>query len=283
VSCDWFLSSSAAPCEFDLVEHIENGTRLRVLRSSFPGYHQVKVAAYQAPLAAAVAGDVLDLIRQQVEWCEAEGVEILCCPEAVLGGLADDAMRPTDLAIDVASGGLDAVLAPLASRRVTTILGFTEIDGRGRLYNSAAVFQRGAVAGIYRKLFPAINRSVYAAGHGTPVFHVGGLTFGIVICRDSDYPEPAAAMAAQGATALFVPTNNGLSPAKGGEEVVGEARDAAIARAIENRVAVIRADVAGRHRSLVAYGSSAIVDANGIVLHAARRLSADIIVADIST
>jgi 5-aminopentanamidase len=243
----------------------------------------VKVAAYQAPLAATVAGDVLDLIREQVEWCEAEGVEILCCPEAVLGGLADYAGWPLDIAIDVEGGQLEVVLAPLASDSVTTIVGFTELDRRGGFYNSAAVFHKGAVAGIYRKLFPAINQSVYQAGVKTPVFSVGGLIFGIVICRDSSFREPAAAMAAQGATALFVPTNTGMPPAKGGEELVGEARDADIARAMENRVAVIRADVAGRHQSLIAHGSSAIVDANGIVLHAARRLSADVIVADIGT
>jgi 5-aminopentanamidase len=243
----------------------------------------MKVAAYQAPLGATASLDVVDLIRDRVTWCESAGVEILCCPEAVLGGLADYASRPLDIAIDAEGGQLEVVLAPLASDSVTTIVGFTELDRCGRFYNSAAVFHRGVVAGVYRKLFPAINQSVYQAGVKTPAFSVGGLIFGILICRDSSFREPAAAMAAQGATALFVPTNTGLPPAKGGEEVVGEARDADIARAIENRVTVIRADVAGRHRSLVAYGSSAIVDPNGMVLHAARRLSADIIVADIDT
>ena len=133
-------------------------------------------------------------------------MEILCCPEAVLGGLADYAARPADIAIDVESGQLDAVLAPLASDTVTTILGFTEIAGTGHLYNSAAVFHRGAVVGLYRKLHPAIRKSIYRAGDRMPVFTVGGLTFGIVICNDSNYPEPARIMASQGATALFVPT-----------------------------------------------------------------------------
>jgi predicted amidohydrolase len=43
-----------------------------------------------------------------------------------------------------------------------------------------AVFERGAVVGVYRKLYPAINRSVYEAGREVPVFQVGELTFGIV-------------------------------------------------------------------------------------------------------
>jgi predicted amidohydrolase len=46
---------------------------------------------------------------------------------------------------------------------------------------------------------------------------------------------------------------------------------------------VIRADVAGRTESLVSYGSSEIVDPDGMVLQSARQLGPDLIVADIDT
>jgi predicted amidohydrolase len=239
----------------------------------------VKVAAYQAPLLASGSMEAIALIREQVDRCEAAGVEILCCPEGVLGGLADDAPRPAAIAIDV--GRLDAVLAPLASDAVTTIVGFTEIDRLGRLYNSAAVFHRGSVAGVYRKHNPAINRSVYAAGDGIPVFRVGELTFGIIICRDSTFTEPAKTLASLGAAALFVPTNNGLPPGRVGPKIVAHARADSVARATENRVSVIRADVAGRTAERVSYGSSAIVDPDGRVLASAQLLTAGLIVADI--
>jgi len=238
----------------------------------------VRVAAYQASLQSITSPEILDLIRERVEWCEAEQVDILCCPEAVLGGLADYAGRPADFAIE--SGRLDEVLAPLASESVTTILGFTEIENR-RLYNSAAVFHKGRVIGLYRKLHPAINRSVYEAGDKLPVFKVGELTFGIVICLDSTYSEPARIMAAQGATALFVPTNNGMPPAKGGAELVAEPRTYDIALATANNVFVIRADVAGNNEELVSFGSSAIVGPDGAVLQSAKLLSEDLIFADI--
>jgi predicted amidohydrolase len=116
-----------------------------------------------------------------------------------------------------------------------------------------------------------------------PVFTVSRLTLGIIICNDSNYYEPARIMAARGAAALFVPTNNGLPPAKAAQELVAEARNVDIARAIENSVAVIRADVAGRTESLISYGSSGIVDRNGIVLQSARQLYSDLIVAEIKS
>ncbi len=237
----------------------------------------MKIAAYQAPLLPQGSMDALGLIRKQIDWCESAGVTILCCPEAILGGLADYANDPAGIAIE--GGRLAAVLAPLASDTVTTIVGFTEVDGGGRLFNSAAVFHQGSVLGVYRKLHPAINRSVYEAGDQMPVFHVGGLTFGILICNDSNFPEPWRTMASRGATALFVPTNNGLPEAKA--DVVGRTRTADIAGAIANGVSVVRADVAGRADGRVAYGSSGIVDRHGFVLQSAERLSEDLLVADL--
>lgn len=114
-----------------------------------------------------------------------------------------------------------------------------------------------------------------------PVFTVGRLTFGVVICRDSIFPEPAAVMASRGAKVLFIPTNNGMPPANGGAELVMEARRHDIARAIEHGVPVVRADVAGRTATLLSQGSSGIVDRAGGVLAAGPQLSADLLVADI--
>jgi predicted amidohydrolase len=225
--------------------------------------------------------DALDRIRTQIERCAAEGVSILCCPEAILGGLADYAEDPRLFAITTAR--LDSALAHLSSDVVTTIVGFTELADAGRLHNSAAVCHRGSVIGVYRKLYPAINRSVYEPGRDVPVFQVGALTFGIVICNDSNYCEPARLTAARGATALFVPTNNGLPPTKGGAGLIPESRRVDTARAIENSMWVVRADVAGGAGELSSWGSSGIVDPDGTVVQTARELSEDLIVAEIDT
>ena len=59
------------------------------------GYSRpMKVAAYQAPLLVAGSLEAIDLIKERIAWCESEGVSILCCPEAILGGLADYAEDP---------------------------------------------------------------------------------------------------------------------------------------------------------------------------------------------
>jgi predicted amidohydrolase len=35
------------------------------------------------------------------------------------------------------------------------------LTSAGRLYNTAAVFHKGSAVGLYRKLHPAINRSIW--------------------------------------------------------------------------------------------------------------------------
>jgi hypothetical protein len=87
----------------------------------------MKVAAYQAPLKATFSIEILTLIREQISWCELNGVEILCCPEAVLGGLADYESWNKDFAINAENGELETRLAVLASHKVTTILGWQTI------------------------------------------------------------------------------------------------------------------------------------------------------------
>jgi len=243
----------------------------------------VKVAAYQAALAGHSICECVNLIRYRVRECEALGVSFLCCPEGVLGGLADYAPDPIEIGLNARSGQLAEALAPLASKTVTTIVGFTENDGAGRIFNSAGVFHRGEIVGVYRKLHPAIRRSVYSAGDDMPVFTVGRLTFGVVICYDSTFAEPARVMAGKGAAVLFIPTNNALPAGKGGAELVDEARRCDVALATANGITVVRADVAGRHGSFTSHGSSAIVSPAGATLAGAKRLEPDFLVAEIST
>jgi predicted amidohydrolase len=225
--------------------------------------------------------DAIELMRQRLRECEANGVRLLCCAEAILGGLADYSDEPRRFAIRADDGQLASVLAPLASETVTSIVGFIELAPDGALYNAAVVFQHGCVTGLYRNIHPALRRSVYSAGSETPVFRAGELTFGILICNDSNYPELVRRMVAQGASALFIPTNNGLPNGRASPEVNAAARDTDVALATENHLWVIRADVAGQNGFLTCFGCSEIVDPQGNVVQEGRIGREDLLVANI--
>lgn len=80
-----------------------------------------------------------------------------------------------------------------------------------------------------------------------------------------------------------MPTNNGPPSDRARAELLTQARNVDIARAVESIMRVIRTDVAGRIGEVVSYGSSEIVDADGMVVQSARQLSDDLIVAEIDT
>ena len=240
----------------------------------------MKVAAYQAPMLAEGSLDVIELMQQHVRECEAKSISVLCFPEAILGGLADFASAPGRFAIRTDDGQLAAVLGPLA-RHSHFHRGFTELGSDGALYNAAAVLRRGRVTGLYRKIHPAIRRSVYSPGSETPVFRAGDLVFGIVICNDSNYPDLAQRMAAQRAAALFIPTNKGMPNGRVSVELNAAARVTDIALATGNRFWVIRADVAGENGKLKCFGCSEIVDPQGNVIRAAHLGTADLLVVEI--
>jgi predicted amidohydrolase len=241
----------------------------------------MKVAAYQAPLLAEHSNESIGRMQQCVRDCETNGISVLCFPEAILGGLADFSDDPRGLAIRTSDGQLTAVLEPLASDTVTSIIGFTELSNDGALYNAAAVYERGRVTGLYRKIHPAIRQSLYSPGSETPVFRAGDLTFGIVICNDSNYPELARCLTVQNAAALFIPTNNSLPNGRASLGLNAAARSTDVALATQHRIWVIRADIVGRNGKLTCFGCSEIVDPEGNVIQEARLERTDLLVAEI--
>jgi predicted amidohydrolase len=231
------------------------------------------------PIDATDAGIAIDAVRHQVSRCEGNGVAVLCCPEGAIGGLADYVRDPATIAI--ATGDVARRLAPISSDAVAVIVGFTELGVDGRFYNAAAVLHRGACVGIYRKLHPAIRRSIYAAGTELPVFRRDDLTFGIIICNDSNYGEPASVMAGKGASVLFIPSNNQLPLGRTIDGLTDEARACDVARATENGMWVVRADVTGRTLSHVSAGASGIVDPRGSVVASASAFTEETLTVDL--
>jgi predicted amidohydrolase len=243
----------------------------------------MRVAAYQAPYLAFGSFDAVDLIVEQLAQCRADGVDVLCCPEAVIGGLAheSDDQSPADVALEVDSGELAETLAPLMATEVALIVGFTEKDQRGRLFSSAAVIVDGQLVGVQRKAYPGY-RTVLQAGTELAPFAVGPTPCGIMICNDIWYLEPARVLAAAGAAVLFVPSHSGhVRDERAARRLRARGENLPIARAVENTISVVVADVAGRQGERAALGCSRIVDADGVVLARSEPDDTALLVADI--
>lgn len=91
------------------------------------------------------------------------------------------------------------------------------------------------------------------------------MRFGVVICYDGNYVEPARLLAHAGARVLVCPLNNDLRREVAPEWVI-RTRSNLIARAVENDCWVIAADVSGQTFSRVGLAASAIIRPDGHVV-----------------
>jgi hypothetical protein len=126
-------------------------------------------------------------------WCEEKEIRILCCPDAILGGLADVSDNPTSFAMQTDNGQLASVLMPFASERVMCVVGFTELQRH-------LIQCRSGIPPWPSRRRLSKNSSFHTAlgvcsGLGNSGIRAGALTFGIVIRNDSNYPGLARRMA----------------------------------------------------------------------------------------
>jgi predicted amidohydrolase len=239
------------------------------------GHFQHEVGAgYPANLPAVLRG---------LEMAEARGVEIVSFPECGLTGYFDREEPTRRHALRVDGPEIRSFLEQSGRFRATVIAGFNELRGED-LYNTALVAEGGMLLGTYSKAFAYMP--FHRKGREFPVFQRGDLKFGIVICADGGYIEPARILALKGARVIFSPHYNYIRQ----DSLINHfqhVRSDHCARAVENGVWFLRGNnvAAGRDDKFtydgVGYGDSYLIDPFGEMVTRSRRHMEDFIQADV--
>lgn len=226
----------------------------------------------------------LDKVLKGLEWAERDRVEILCFPECFLTGYPDTEEAARKGAFAANAPQMIKVLDKTSKFDATIIVGFNEVRGED-LYNTAAVIHKAHILGTYSKC--SAYQAFHKQGREFPIFQRGGMKFGVIICSDGGYIEPARILALKGARIIFAPHYNYIAK----ESLLGhfqEVRADHVARAVENRVYFLRGnnvsggkDPAITRYEGVGYGDSYIVDPYGEILVRSRRHREDFIFADV--
>ncbi len=156
----------------------------------------------------------------------AEKPDIICLPEGIT--VVGNGKSYAEVSESI-PGPTTRTLGALAKKHRAYIVGGIYERVGGTVYNTAVLIGRdGEVKGTYRKTH--LPREEVEAGltpgDAYPVFDTDFGKVGVLICWDVQFPEPARAMALQGAEVL-------LLPIWGGSDVLARAR------AIENHVFLI--------------------------------------------
>ncbi|MFN3650986.1 MAG: carbon-nitrogen hydrolase family protein [Armatimonadota bacterium] len=221
----------------------------------------------------------IETVLRGLTMADARGVEIVSFPECGLTGYFDREEPTRKHALSLDGPEIRSFLEQSGHFKATCIVGFNERRGDD-LYNTALVAQGGKLLGTYSKAFA--YQPFHKRGREFPVFERAGVKFGVIICADGGYVEPARILALKGARILFAPHYNYI----GQQHLLSHfqnVRSDHIARAVENGVWFVRGNnfVRGRDRGMttdgVGYGDSYVLDPFGEMLVRARRLVEDFI------
>ncbi|MBS1180518.1 MAG: hydrolase [Proteobacteria bacterium] len=205
----------------------------------------------------------LDRLERAAADAAAGGARLLVTPELGLVGYGAGSDLP--LLAEPADGPLAGSVAAIARRHSLGIVaGFAERDGE-TVYNSAlfvsgdscAVYRKSQLYGLYEK------RWFRAAPPSTVLVRHDGLSFGLLICYDVEFPENVRRLARAGADAVLVPT---ALPQGGSGDFIASHMIAV--RAFENQVFVAYVDNCGRDGDFAYAGLSRIAAPDGAILTA---------------
>lgn len=191
------------------------------------------------------------------------GTDLLVFPEATLTGFPTRE-NVRDVAETLSGPSLGAVRDAARNARTAVAVGLAERDsGDGeRFYNTTVLIdERGDIALRYRKTHLwATDVGVFTPGDRFEVCEFKGITVGLLICYDIEFPESARALGMLGAEMLVV-TNGNMNP-------FGPVhRRAIVARAMENQAFAALVNRTGDGDDNLTFpGESALISPFGDVL-----------------
>jgi len=225
-----------------------------------------------------------------------QGARLVVAPELALTGYPpeDLLLRPAFLeACDSALQSLAAALGDCVGLHVVVghpHHGGASADVRSKSitmqnrYNAASVLSGGRVLGTYcKRELPNYQvfdeRRYFVSGrdgaHGALVFECGGSRFGVLICEDAWFDEPANLSKAAGAEVLLVLNASPFHVDKAGER---EARMGERARVVG--LPLVYSHLVGGQDEVVFDGASFVVDASGAVVARGLSFESDLLLVD---
>jgi predicted amidohydrolase len=166
----------------------------------------MRIALCQLPVSSEVTANAAR-VTSALDEAARGGAALAVFPEATLVRFGSDlraAAEPLD------GPFCSAIAKACAAAGVAAVVGTFEPAPDGRVYNTAAIFDRGGnLAGAYRKLhlfdaFTQRESDLVAPGNAVEVIELDGVPVGPQICYDIRFPELARAQAVRGARLLTV-------------------------------------------------------------------------------
>ena len=221
----------------------------------------IKISAYQGRCTDNF-DENLRKVRETIDQAGEDKSDFLCFPEGYLSNYK------VDLSVTLDEPRVLELIEYTSQYDMVVIVGISEKELE-KVFNTALILYRGEILGKYRKtMLTGSDQKVFAADYALPIFEAKGIPFGVIICHDSSFIEPALTMRWQGARILFSPHYNSLSYDRMDEHRT-LVRNNHVGLSVLLQMVVVRANVVGGDEKSVGYGDSAIFSPLGVTVSAA--------------
>jgi len=233
---------------------------------------RIRIGTFQGPIVDNDLDCNLNKVKEVLNQTSEKGLDFLCFPEVYLSGYSDQAVRESSILMN--DPRLLEFIRFSTPFDTVILVGMSERDGE-KIFNTQIVVYRGILLGKYRKtMLTDEDKLVFASDLEFPVFEAKGIKFGVVICADTSYVEPAMLLRWKGARLLFTPHYNEIPPegidTSDGKVTFWEHRtmvlnnQAALATLL--KMVVVRSNVVIVREDHLGAGDAGIWDMNGEVV-----------------
>ncbi len=171
---------------------------------------KIRIGSYQGPIIDNDFECNLDKVKEVLNQTSEMGLDFLCFPETYLSGYSEQAVRESSIPIN--DPRLTEFIRFSTAFDTVILVGMSERENEN-IFNTQIVVYQGKLLGKYRKkMLTDEDKRVFVTDQDFPIFEAKGIKFGVVICADTSYVEPALLLRWKGARLLFTPHYNDIPP-----------------------------------------------------------------------
>jgi len=171
---------------------------------------KIRIGTWQGPIVDNDFSRNLAKVKSVLHQTRDLALDFLCFPEVYLSGYTPQAIRESSVPLD--HPPLVEFIEDSCRYDTVILVGMSErVDGR--IFNTQLVIYSGKLLGTYHKtILTTRDARSFVSDLELPVFEAKGIKFGVVICHDTSFVEPALYLRWRGVRLLFTPHFDDISP-----------------------------------------------------------------------
>jgi len=171
---------------------------------------KIRIGTWQGPIIDNCPERNIQKLVEVLQQTRSLNLDFLCFPEVFICRTSAISDRENSMALD--DPRIQSLVSACAQYDTVVLVGLNE-RFEGKVFNTCLVIYAGGLLGRYHKTVLTAEEAPFSSSDlDMPVFEAKGIRFGVVLCHDTSFVEPALCLRWKGARLLFTPHYNNIPP-----------------------------------------------------------------------